>query len=154
MGMMERMMEFMMGRMSKEEKDAMMDKFFADMTADDKQKMMAEMMPKMMEGVDMKEMMPQIMMSMMEGGKGKGGMPGTMSKMMEGGDETEMPMMASMMLTMMPQCVEMVLPETPKKERRDYVLQMVSTLVEHGSVGMSEEKKREFVAEVVEKVKA
>ena len=137
MGMMERMMEFMMGRMSKEEKDEMMDKFFADMTADDKQKMMAEMMPKMMEG-----------------GEGKGGMPGTMSKMTEGGDETGMSMMASMMLTMMPQCVEMVLPETPKKERRDYVLKMVSTLVEHGSVGMSEEEKGEFVAEVVEKVKA
>ncbi len=42
-----------MGRMSKEEKDNMMDKmmgkFFADMTAEDKQKMMEEMMPKMME---------------------------------------------------------------------------------------------------------
>jgi hypothetical protein len=51
-------MEFMMGRMSKEEKDEMMnnmmDKFFADMTADDKQQMMAEMMPKMMEGVKAK----------------------------------------------------------------------------------------------------
>ena len=151
MGMMERMMEFMMGRMSKEEKDAMMDKFFADMTADDKQKMMAEMMPKMMEGMDMKEMMPQMMMSMMGGGGEREGP--MMSKMMEGGDETGTPMMASMMLTMMPQCLEMVLPETPKKERWDYVLKMVSTLVEHGSVGMSEEEKGEFVAEVVEKIK-
>jgi hypothetical protein len=46
------MMEFMMGRTSKEEKDEMMGKmmetFFADMTAEDKQKMMEEMMPKMM----------------------------------------------------------------------------------------------------------
>ncbi len=37
MGVMDRMMEFMMGRMSKEEKNDMMDKmmgkFFADMTA-------------------------------------------------------------------------------------------------------------------------
>ena len=63
-------------------------------------------------------------------------------------------MMASIMLTMMPQCVEMVLPETPKKERRDYVLKMVSTLVEQGSVGMSEEEKGEFVEWVVEMVKA
>ncbi len=46
----------------------------------------------------------------------------------------------------------MVLPETPKKERRDYVLKMVYTLMEHGSVGMSEAEKDEFVAEVVEKV--
>ncbi len=44
--MMDRMMEFMMGRMSKEEMmGRMMDKFFADMTVDDKKKMMAEMMP-------------------------------------------------------------------------------------------------------------
>ncbi len=50
MSMMDKMMEFMMGRMSKEEKEAMMgrmmDKFFADMISEDKQKMMAEMMPK------------------------------------------------------------------------------------------------------------
>ena len=39
MSLMDRMLEFMLGRMSKEEKDEMMDnmmgKFFADMTADD-----------------------------------------------------------------------------------------------------------------------
>ena len=166
MGTMEGMMEFMVGRMSKEEKgemmdnmmdkffadmsaddkqkmvDTMMDKFFADMSAEDRQKMMAEMMPKMMEGMNLREMMPQMMMSMMGGGGES-----------EGGDETGMPMMANMMLTMMPQCVEMVLPETPKKERRDYVLKMVSALLEHGSVSMSEAEKDEFVAEVVEKVR-
>ncbi len=58
-----------------------------------------------------------------------------------------------MMLKMMPQCVEMVLPETPEKERRDYVLKMVSTLMEHGSVGMSEAERGEFAAEVVENIK-
>ena len=39
----------------------MMEKFFADMTAGDKQKMMLEMMPRMVEGVDMAAMMPQMM---------------------------------------------------------------------------------------------
>ena len=47
MSMMDKMMDFMMGRMSKEEKEAMMgrmmDKFFAEMTADDKSKLMAQM---------------------------------------------------------------------------------------------------------------
>ena len=42
-GMMDKMMEFMMGRMSKEEKQEMMgkmtEKFFADMRMDDKKKM-------------------------------------------------------------------------------------------------------------------
>ncbi len=41
--MMDKMMEFMMGRMSKEDKEEtmgkMMDKFFADMTIEDKKKM-------------------------------------------------------------------------------------------------------------------
>jgi len=53
MGMMDKMMEFMMGRMSKEEKDNMMDK----------------MMPKMMEGMgsgDMMETMHEMMPRMME----------------------------------------------------------------------------------------
>ncbi len=69
MGIMDNMMEFMTGRMSKEEKEQMMnkmmEKFFADMTVEDKQKMMNEMMPKMMEGINMAEMMPQMMMRMM-----------------------------------------------------------------------------------------
>lgn len=39
-----------MGRKSKEE---MMETFFADMAPEDQQKMMKEMMPKMMRGVNM-----------------------------------------------------------------------------------------------------
>ncbi len=155
MGIMDKMMEFMMGRMSKEEKDnmmdKMMDKFFADMTAEDKQKMMEEMMPKMMMG----------MMGgskgeggMMGGSKGEGGMMGMMSKMMEGGKEGEMPMMPKMMMGMMPQCVKIMLPNMPKEKRLDFVLEMVTTLVEQGSVGMSENEKKDFVAKMIEKVNA
>ena len=76
------------------------------------------------------------------------------SAMMGGGEKGETPMMGKMMLKMMPQCVEMVLPETPEKERKDYVLKMVSTLMEHGSVGMSEVEKEEFAGEVVEQVRS
>jgi len=80
MSFMDRMMDYMMGKMSKEEKEEMMgrmmEKFLADMTKEDKQKMMEEMMPKMMEGVNLMEMMPRMMMRMMGGGKGEGGMMG------------------------------------------------------------------------------
>lgn len=137
MSMIEKMMEFMMGRMSKNDKEAMMDKmmedFFGDMTAEDKKKMMEEMMPKMMEGVNMMEMMP---------------------KMMSSNKETETPMMPQMMMTMMPKCLTMMLPEIPKEKRVDFVFNMVTTLMEKGRAGMSEEEKKDFVAKVVEKIKA
>ncbi len=90
MSKMDRMMEFMLVRMSKEEKDEMMDnmmgKFFADMTADDKQKMMAEMMPKIMEGMKMRGMMPAIMMCMIgDGGDGYRGDP--LRRLLLGGND-------------------------------------------------------------------
>ncbi len=145
MSMMDKMMGFMMGRMSKKEKEEMMgrmmDKFFADMTAEDKKKMMAEMMPKMM-------------MGMMGGGEGDCCTLGTMSEMMEGQKEVEMPMMPKMMIEMMPHCLTMILPNLPKEKRIDFVLKMVATLVEQSCVGMSEEEKKDFLAKVVGKVRA
>ena len=39
--------------------EEMMEKFFAGMTKEDKQKVMAEAMTRMMEGVDMMQMMPK-----------------------------------------------------------------------------------------------
>jgi len=108
----------------------MMEKFFADMTAEDKQKMMEQMMPRMMEGVNMMDIMPRMMASMMGGGEGGGGMMG-----------------------MMPQCLTMMLPSMPKEQRIAFVLKMVTNLLEQGSVGMSDEEKRDFVAKVVQKAK-
>jgi hypothetical protein len=142
------MMERVMGKMSNEEKqnmmEKMMEKFFADMTPEDKQKMM--------EGVNMIEVMPRMMMSMMGGGKGESGMMEMMSQMMGGGKKGEMSMMPQMMTEMMPQCLRVMLPNMPKEKRIDFVLKMVTTLVEQGAAGMSEEKK-DFVAKLVEKVK-
>ncbi len=157
MGMMEKMMDRMMGKMSKEEKEDMMskvmDKFFADMTVEDKQKMMEEMMPKMMEGVNMMEMMPKMMMSMMGGGEGQGGIMGMMSKMMEGGKEKEMLIMTQMMHEMMPNCLVMMLPRMPKENKIEFVLKMVTSLMEQGGAGMSEKEKKDFVLKVTDKVK-
>jgi hypothetical protein len=157
MGAMEEMMEAFIGGMSKEEKQdmmsKMMEKFFADMTAEDKQKMMEQMMPKMMEGINMMEMMPRMMMSMMGGAESGPGMMGMMSRMMGGGHGMGMPpMMPHMMTHMMPHCVNVMLPSVPKEERVEFVLHMVSCLMEQGSAGMSDEEKNEFVAKVIERV--
>ncbi len=158
MGVMDKMMGVMMGRMSKGEKEEMMgkmmEKFFADMTAEDKQKMMGEVMPKMMEGVNMMEMMPKMMMGMMGGGEGEGGMMGMMSKMMGGGQGTEMSMMPQMMMGMMPQCLKIMLPNMPKEKRIDFMLEIVATLVEHSCADMSNKEKEDIVAKMIEKVNA
>ena len=133
MGMMD-----MMDRMSNVGKEKMMGKTMGkiidDMTADDKKKMMGEMMPKMMEGINMMEMMPKMMMNMMGGGEGKGGM-------------------MEMMVGMMPQCLTMMLPNMPGENRRDFVLIMITTLVEQGCAGMSEEERKGYVEMVVEQAR-
>jgi len=140
MEMMDKMMESMMSGMNKEEKQEMMgnmmEKFFAGMTTEDRQKMMEQMMPKMMEGVNMMDMMPKMMMGMMSGG-----------------EKTGMPTMPQMMPDMMPYCLGMVLPSMPKEKRVDFVLQMVTSLVDQGCAGMSNEEKADFVAKITEKVK-
>lgn len=156
MGMMEKMMEYMLGRMSEQEKEEMMnkmmEKFFTDMTPEDKQKIMEEMMPKMMQGVDIMEMMPKMMKGMMKGGESEcGKMMEMMSKMM--GKEGEISMMPQMMTEMMPHCLKMMLPKIPKEKRIDFVLNTVSSLMEQGSTGMSEDEKKNFVARVAERLK-
>jgi hypothetical protein len=142
MGVMDKIMGVMMGRMSKGEKEEMMgkmmEKFFTDMTAEDKQKMMGEMMPKMM-------------MGMMSEGEGEGEM---MSKMMGGDQGTGMPMMLQMMMSMMPQCLKIMLPDMPKEKRIDFVLEIVASLMEHGCTGMSDNEKKDFAAKMIDKVNA
>jgi hypothetical protein len=156
---MDKMMEFMMGRMSEQEKEEMMgkmmDKFFATMSADDKKAMMAEMMPKMMAGVNMMEIMPKMMMGgMMGGGKGDTGMPGMMAQMMGGGGQTPGTMMPHMMSEMMPHCLGTMLPAMPKESRMDFILKMIDIEMEKGCAGLTEDEKKNFVARVIEKVEA
>ena len=182
MGAMDEMMEAMIGSMSKEERmemmGAMMEKFFADLTVEDRQGLMEQMMPRMMEGINMMEMMPRMMMGMMGGGQtdsgttgdsgsaggmtdmmarmggggqGNSGMMDMMARMMGGGC-TEMPMMPDMMNQMMPHCLNMMLPGIPTEQRVDFVLDMIGTLVEQGSSGMSDEEKDAFRAKIFEKV--
>jgi len=159
MGMMDEMMDAMMGKLSEEEKlemmSTMMEKFLAGFTVEDKQKMMEKMMPKMMEGVNMMEMMPKMMMTMMGGNGGEGGMMGMMSKMMGAGEGTAMPTMpATMMEMMLPQCLKMFLPKMTKEKRTDFALNVVSVLIEQGSSGLSEQEKKDFISKMIERVKA
>ena len=147
MSIMERMMGLMMERMSSKDKEAMMDsmmeKFFADITAEEKQKMMMEMMPKMMEGINMTNMMPKMMMGMMsEGGGGSTEMPGMMGKMMQGNGGSQMPEI--MLKTMMPNCIEIMLPKISVNQRGEVAASILSAIVEKGIVGMSNEQASAF----------
>ncbi|HEX3045739.1 MAG TPA: helix-turn-helix domain-containing protein [Bacillota bacterium] len=90
MGFKEKMMESMMGKMSAEEKSAMMEKmmdqFFGNMTAEEKQTMMSTMMPKMMgqmmgDGSFMSNMMGNMM--------GDGSMMNRMMNSMCGGNDDD-----------------------------------------------------------------
>ena len=91
MGLKEKVMESMMGKMTPAEKqemmDAMMEKFFSTMSAEDKQKMMGGMMERFMGKMTAEER--QNMMRNM--------MPKMMGKMMGDGPQSMMGMMASMM---------------------------------------------------------
>ncbi len=140
MNIMEQMMGLMMGRMTKEDKEAMMDsmmeKFFADITPEEKQKMLTDMMPKMMEGMNMSDMMPKMMMTMMAGKDGEGS--GMMGKMMGGGSSQGMPEM--MMKTMMPNCIAMMLPKIDVAKREQIATPILSALVKSGVQGMSNEQ--------------
>ncbi len=101
----------------------------------------------------MMDMMPKMMERMMGGGKGEGGMMDMMSRMMGGGEGKEMPMMPHMMMEMMPKCLKMMLPNMPKEKRSDFVLKMVTTLVDEGCAGMSEDEKKDLIAKILDKVK-
>jgi hypothetical protein len=92
MGLNEKMINDMMDKMSSQDKEEMIKKFFSSMTAEEKEKTMKNMMPDMMETM-MKEG-PMGMMKMMMG-KGPGRMMGMMAKHMccdeESEEKSEMP---------------------------------------------------------------
>ena len=62
--------------------------------------------------------------------------------------------MPQILAGMMPKCLETLLPKLSKEDRVEFVLQMISILVEKGSVRMSEEEREEFVSQLVEQVKS
>ena len=79
--------------------------------------------------------------------EGKENMMGMMSKMMQGGK-------SGMMMEMMPKCLGMMVLNMQKKDRIAFTLKIVGDLVEQSCAGMSDEERKDFVANVVEKIKA
>lgn len=123
------MTDFMMGNMTSEEKNEMMDqmmnKFFSDIKPEDKQKMMEDMMGKFMGTMSpeekqsmMQNVMPKMMGSMMEGGSGSPMM--NMMNMMMGGNSSfenkgEMPWdMCKKMMSSMSKTSELATFATPE----------------------------------------
>ena len=127
---------------------SMMEHCCSEMSADDKKEMFAAMMGKMSEDLDTKEMMPEMMMGMMCGGKGEaaGKAQDMMSKMKQGGPAQQMSQMPEVMLkTMMPHCIEMMLPKIEPDKRGELGAAVLSAIIESGSAGMSEAQTRRFV---------
>jgi hypothetical protein len=125
MKMMETKMSFMMGRMSKEDKEEMMEtmmpKMIGDMSPEDRMHMMMTMMPKMMEGMDMSDMMPKMMSQMMGGG----GMP-------DGGSGGMAMPMGGMMTQMMPHCMRMAASQAPAEQRPQANVDLVASMLDAG----------------------
>jgi len=69
-------------------------------------------------------------------------MMGLISKMMAHNMSSDRSMMPQMMTKMMPNCLKTMLPAIPKDERIDFVMDMVSVLIDQGSSEMSEDEKR------------
>jgi len=62
--------------------------------------------------------------------------------------------MPHIMAGLMPKCLETLLPKLSKQERVEFALQMISILVDKGSVRMSEEEREEFVSQLIEQVRS
>lgn len=86
-------------------------------------------------------------------GGGTGKLAEMLSRLMEGDEKSGKPIMPQTLLEIWPQCLDMFFPHMPKKQRSDYILEMLAVLMEHGSIDFSEKEKAAFTARVVEKVK-
>ena len=76
-----------------------------------------------------------------------------MSKLMAFNAKTSRGEMPQIMADLMPKCLETLLPKLSKRERVELAIQIVSVLVDKGSVRMSEEEKNEFVFKILDKIK-
>ncbi len=88
----ERIIENFIGRMSQEEKEALlekvMEKFFDEMTPEEKQQLVEKMAQKLLEGVEITELLPRIMATMWKGAETDEEEPGILDKMTKLASET------------------------------------------------------------------
>ena len=109
-----------------------MEKMIECMNKEDKKKMMEQCCCDM-SSEDMNNMMDLVM-----------------PKMMECCKEGETLMISQMMTKMLPNCLSMMFPLTPKENRVEFAKNIVSALIEKGPEGMSEEEKEEFKEKILE----
>ena len=120
---------------------SMMSHMFSNMDMAEKKEIFEAMIGKLTEGLDMKEMMTRTLAGKMpkSAGDGPGGMQEMMAKMMQGGPEQQPSQMPEMMLkSMMPHCIEMMLPAIAPDKRGEAVSAILSTIVAKGAEGMSD----------------
>ncbi len=79
--------------------------------------------------------------------QGKENIMGMMSKMMQGDKP-------GMMMEMMTKCLGTMLQSMQKNDRIAFTLKIVRDLVQRTCVGMSDEEKEDFIAKLVENIKA
>jgi len=89
------------------------------------------------------KMMPKAMKMMMGGiGSGSGMACGCGTEECKEGDAFTPQIM--MMMEIMPNKLERILPAIPKEQRADFVLRMLSILMDKGCAGMSKKEKEEL----------
>ena len=62
--------------------------------------------------------------------------------------------MPQIMASLMPKCLKTVLPKLSKEDRVEFALELISILVDEGSVRMSEEEREEFVFQLEEQIRS
>ena len=60
--------------------------------------------------------------------------------------------MPHIMADLMPKCLNTLLPKLSKEDRVEFALEMISILVDKGSVRMSEQEREDFVSQLIEQV--
>ena len=77
-----------------------------------------------------------------------------MPRLMASNIKTSRGRMPQIMASLMPKCLDTLLPKLSKEDRVEFALEMISILVDKGSVRMSEEEREEFELQLVEQVRS
>ena len=126
---------------------SMMDHLFDNMGVAEKKKVIATMFSRLIEGLSTKEVMTQLIAQMMPKGTeaAPNEMHDMMTKMVQGdGEHQRAPMPEMMLKSMMPHCIEMMLPTIAPEKRGEAVSALLSAIVEKGVQGMSQEQAKTY----------
>lgn len=92
MKLLERIINSVIDRMSREEKEALiqrtLEKFLSDLTPEEKQQLVERMIPQLLEGADMKEILPSMLKTMWKNLGTDGDEAGIVERMSKAASET------------------------------------------------------------------